>query len=1458
MGEGRIALVGGLLACFDQVQETGRPSWVSMEAPSGWGKTRIAQEFYSVLAAERQPDPRYWPASILASYPAEGLADVGSRRKRVFPQVEHVPGSLPAFAWWGIAASVRNGVPSLALTEDVLQLDAHAPYLDDAWARLARWTQRHPGWWRDPLQQVATELFGFGVGMLVPVPGTGLIVPAIQALRDRRKEASERAERLESTNAITQRPTDIVDATVSMITRTAQPGLPFVVFVEDAHLADPLLAGVLVGLIDSEAAVLIITTAWQGYLSVATPVGGALAARAGRVIRITPEAGVLPDPFPTQASLRALGESERAGIVLAYYPQVEASTLQGLVARYLSPLALELLCSLPRYRERFPAGDLRLSARELASLPGSLRDLYRALWLTLPQETRRALTYASLSVPASLSPGTASDVRWHDGLLRVALAEVLPTSAAPVIAALDEESAHRGWARFVTGALRQFHEAIQLQTAREDEDLLWDSDRESFLQALATQLAAELDRDVERAGTVGPGELGRTHRAHLALALRDADMLSDGPYATAVASLLIDLCREPRELARRIGIAETWDSRGRPGSPALAERILAYWAMALQELGSVAEALPVAEDLVVLAGDFPPTDHRRFRGPRILATCMALAGKPSRAMEQIDEAIRVAASHGTHDSVQMLKLRFSRGVLLADLSPTAALVEELRSLEEDAARVLGDGSWNALAAALLRGRVAVVAGAPDGVRLLESALSRATVAWGADDTDVLVSRLSLVDALMAHDPERGRTLSRALVEDATALSGGRSPLALHARASAAIFEWTLGDSDEEAEAKRRIDEVLADATREFGPDSMLTLGIRYKRVFTRLADAGGAVEFAALIHDLEATIDDPQHMMIRTARLYLAALEKVGQSDVMNLLQTVTESSRQGEVPGLIESTLGHTRLVAEGSAEDIRDALHNTTAEQGHLVHQALELRERLGDVLEEAEDYEAALREHRALLFDRLRALGLRAGATQQSIADTARQLLALDRPRQAARLYGLAAAAAADGTRGEEWELLMAHRAAWCWFEAGHSGEAARQAEAVAERCTRVYGGTHPRTVENRLLHVRALVADGRFADALAILPASLPDADACGDEWLRSRMRRRYAIALTAADRLAEAVAHLETAAQLDPKDRRTWELLGCLRHRLGHLAEASEAYRQASDLPDPGPDSEDGRPDVAFLDRALAAAAAGLSWDEELAALAAGRKVRPDEEAPPAIGLWREQLDAIQGGGDRIERLRELAAEMIATVAPQLAPSPHTESRHGRQALRLFLTVLRDLAIAEVAEGRDLEAAMTLRLEFELRHELLGADAEHTARPAAWSAIRFSRAGKPTEAFAQARVADSLLADIATGSEELASLRDSVLTVLVDSARAVGEDDDAVEASGRRWTLAIAVWGVGSEQARWAALQRGYVMEAQERWTEALETTDAELQHADPPPADRAAVALAELRDRIRARFAEDD
>ena len=63
LGRGRIGLLGQLRRTFEEAVRAGELRVVTVEAPAGWGKTRVVQELYGQLAM-LQPQPAYWPRAL--------------------------------------------------------------------------------------------------------------------------------------------------------------------------------------------------------------------------------------------------------------------------------------------------------------------------------------------------------------------------------------------------------------------------------------------------------------------------------------------------------------------------------------------------------------------------------------------------------------------------------------------------------------------------------------------------------------------------------------------------------------------------------------------------------------------------------------------------------------------------------------------------------------------------------------------------------------------------------------------------------------------------------------------------------------------------------------------------------------------------------------------------------------------------------------------------------------------------------------------------------------------------------------------------------------------------------------------------------------------------------------------------------------------------------------------------
>ena len=120
----RKKVVEALVNTFKKVEDGEGPSLVVLSAPTGYGKTRIVQEFYAHVSA-KQKWP-YWPARLEGDI----LRPWTETRKCVFPASFYVPpGAVMDWMWWGVSCSLhQDGTPAHALSEYAPQLAAHSSY----------------------------------------------------------------------------------------------------------------------------------------------------------------------------------------------------------------------------------------------------------------------------------------------------------------------------------------------------------------------------------------------------------------------------------------------------------------------------------------------------------------------------------------------------------------------------------------------------------------------------------------------------------------------------------------------------------------------------------------------------------------------------------------------------------------------------------------------------------------------------------------------------------------------------------------------------------------------------------------------------------------------------------------------------------------------------------------------------------------------------------------------------------------------------------------------------------------------------------------------------------------------------------------------------------------------------------------------------------------------------------
>ncbi|MBA3328786.1 MAG: AAA family ATPase, partial [Solirubrobacterales bacterium] len=373
VGAERRAVLTELLDIYEDVVAAGSTAVVSLEAPRGWGKTRLVHEFYATLAA--RPGQSYWPLRLLE-------ADARGSRTRhvVYPSRAMPPdGAVLPWMWWGISCHLRpDGQPAQVLADAITQVEAHgAPLLE---AAAARGTIRRAG-----------SALGLALlGIAVPVVGTASAgVDAATALwqtirasvtANRQRIAADidpdAAERL-----------DLVDRSLAVAAAARAADVPLVLIVDDAHRADRSLVNLIRRLVEAdEGSVLIVSTAWPDELAR----GGE--GSFGAFLRERQQAQAV-----FRRPLDRLPRDDLSRLVLSEAPATDVQVVAALAARADgNPLVLRGLLETRRAQRQTRDGRIELSADEVARLPNSYRGQLEERWRDLEEPVREAFAIAAL------------------------------------------------------------------------------------------------------------------------------------------------------------------------------------------------------------------------------------------------------------------------------------------------------------------------------------------------------------------------------------------------------------------------------------------------------------------------------------------------------------------------------------------------------------------------------------------------------------------------------------------------------------------------------------------------------------------------------------------------------------------------------------------------------------------------------------------------------------------------------------------------------------------------------------------------------------------------------------------------------------------------------------------------------------------------------------------------------
>jgi tetratricopeptide (TPR) repeat protein len=409
VGESHKHLAAELLSSYREVDESHQPSLVCITAPQGHGKTRIVQEFYALLAAQEQSLPKYWPNRITRA------TDALQSRKTIYPDRFHKAheAAIP-WLWWGISCGRRNLAAAQALAQDITQLEEHGPALRARWRALVSMRQRAGRALRREerrrlgalvgaaaAEELAGEAVKAALNTAVPLAGflTGQLVRGLSALHENRG-----ADSLSTWGRLVDaeragRP-DLVNVVLTELPELAEVGIPVVLIVEDAHLADASLLTLLSALMAKQGCpILIILTAWPEGLSVGSPLGTLL-----RDLRHHERV--------QQVVVPALGAEDLSQVVLQLAPATPAGTVSAVVEHLPTPLLILEAFNLRRYVDSVDgSGALRLTAEQVRKTPRRLVDLYVQRWEELPSDVRQVLVVAVSTTPQVLIGGTSSDSR---------------------------------------------------------------------------------------------------------------------------------------------------------------------------------------------------------------------------------------------------------------------------------------------------------------------------------------------------------------------------------------------------------------------------------------------------------------------------------------------------------------------------------------------------------------------------------------------------------------------------------------------------------------------------------------------------------------------------------------------------------------------------------------------------------------------------------------------------------------------------------------------------------------------------------------------------------------------------------------------------------------------------------------------------------------------------------------
>ena len=475
-------IVDGLLEEYARIR-SGQPgpSVFILNAPSGYGKSRIIREFYERIRNPVEGKP-YWPSLVREQRPDTRSLGVDPLpdRKVLGPAPEAFvweEGALPEFGWWNFNCELMAtgramdlvGAAGPQLTAHSVPLRIAQDHLRGAKGKLtgpvlSKFIHR----FREALNGEADGEIGDWIDEVVgSVPGLGIwvdmsawgITTARQGMAKKRRLRSQVDVGAEIRAGDKEKGKELADLVFDL----SSAKLPAVVVIEDAHRLSAEFLVFLRALrtADAERPLMVLATAWpEGLTNTAYS-------------RWVEE----EEAAQTLVSIRVpeLKQAEISRIIQSFRPDlISIDTAHALASRMKTPYVAKLWMTTPSVERELaaatPSTDL---AQKLLSMPvpRDIKEIYENRWRELPPDVRQALVLATsastINEPlARFVPRVVARAAEHIGHDRRATQGALADAIEP-----------HSWC-VMEGAAEVLREELMTQVAREGREMVTVTDSE--------------------------------------------------------------------------------------------------------------------------------------------------------------------------------------------------------------------------------------------------------------------------------------------------------------------------------------------------------------------------------------------------------------------------------------------------------------------------------------------------------------------------------------------------------------------------------------------------------------------------------------------------------------------------------------------------------------------------------------------------------------------------------------------------------------------------------------------------------------------------------------------------------------------------------------------------------------------------------------------------------------------